>query len=49
MKNGKAIRQDVLVNGLSQRAACAKHKLGWHTMKTIVGHAEPPDDRQSQA
>ena len=35
MESWKSIRQDVLVNGLSQRAACAKYKLGWHTLKRL--------------
>jgi transposase len=42
-------RQDVLVHGLSQRAACEKYKLGWHTLKKILAHAEPPGYRQRQA
>jgi len=33
MQNCTSIRQDVLVQGLSQRAACAKYRLGWHTLK----------------
>ena len=49
MENWKSIRQDVLVNGLSQRAACAKYMLGWHTLKKILAHAEPSGYRQSQA
>jgi len=48
MQNWTAIRQDVLVQGLSQRAACAKYKLGWHTLKKILAHAEPPGYRTSQ-
>ncbi len=48
-ENWKAIRQDVLVHGLSQRAACAKYQLGWHTLKKILAHAEPPGYRQRQA
>jgi hypothetical protein len=42
MENWKEIRQQVLVNGLSQRAAYMKYKLGWHTLKKILAHAEPP-------
>ena len=49
MENWKAIRQDVLVHGLSQRAACAKYQLGWHTLKKILAHAEPPGYRQRQS
>ena len=49
MENWKEIRQQVLVNGMSQRAACAKYKLGWHTLKKILAHAEPPGYRQKAA
>ena len=48
MENWKAIRQDVLVHGLSQRAACEKYQLGWHTLKKILADAEPPGYRQRQ-
>jgi hypothetical protein len=44
----KAIRQAVLVHRVSQRAACVKYKLGWHSLKMILAHAEPPGYRQSQ-
>ena len=43
MVNWKEIRQQVLVNGLSQRAACEKYKLGWQTSKRILAHTEPPE------
>lgn len=49
MENWKAIRQDVLVHGLSRRGACEKYKLGWHTLKKILAHAEPPGYRQRQS
>ena len=49
MSNWKEIRQQVLVNGMSQRAACAKYRLGWHTLKMILAHVEPPVYRQCQA
>ncbi len=42
MDEWKSIRQDVLVNGLSKRAACEKYKLGWHTLNKILLHSEPP-------
>jgi transposase len=48
MENCKEFRQDVLVNGLSQRAASAKYKLGWYTLKKNMAHAEQPGCRQSQ-
>ena len=44
MESWKAMRQDVLVHGLSQRAACAKYRLGWHTLKKILAHAELPEE-----
>ena len=49
MENWKEIRQQVLVHGLSHRAACEKYKLGWQTLKKILAHAEPPGYRKSQA
>lgn len=49
MENWKAIRQDVLVHGLSQRAACEKYQLGWHTLKKILVHADPPGYRRRQS
>ena len=39
MENWREILQQVLVNGLSQRVACAKYRLGWHTLKKIVANA----------
>jgi hypothetical protein len=38
----------VLTNELSQRAACERYHLGWHTLKKILAHAEPPGYRQSK-
>lgn len=48
MENWNRFAKDVLVNGLSQRTACAKYILGWHTLKKILAHAEPSGYRQSQ-
>ena len=42
MEFWKEVRREVLTNGLSQRAACQKYGLGWHTLKKILTHAEPP-------
>ena len=42
------VRRQVLTGELSQRAACEKYRLGWHTLKKILAHAEPPGYRQSQ-
>ena len=38
-----------MVHGLSQRAACEKYQLGWHTLRKILAYSEPPGYRQSQA
>jgi len=35
----------VLTGELSQRAACEKYDLGWHTLKKILAHDEPPGYR----
>ena len=50
MEKWKEIRQQVLVKGLSQRAACEKYRLGWRTLAKILAHAEPPfpNDPDSQ-
>jgi transposase len=42
------VRRRVLTNELSRRAACRKYGLGWHTLKKILAHAEPPGYRQNQ-
>ena len=42
------VRREVLTGELSQRAACEKYHLGWHTLKKILTHDEPPGYRQSQ-
>ena len=49
MQEWKEIRQAVLVNGLSKRSACEKYGLGWHTLKKILAHAEPPGYRKKEA
>lgn len=49
MEEWKAIRQQVLVHGLSKRAACEKYGLGWQTLNKILAHAEPPGYRQRQS
>ena len=48
MEFWKEIRRQVLTNEFSQRAACLKYGLGWHTLKKILAHAEPPGYRQSK-
>jgi transposase len=48
MEFWKEVRQQVLTKALSQRAACKKYGLGWHTLKKILCHDEPPGYRQSQ-
>jgi transposase len=42
------VRRRVLTKELSQRAACKAYGLGWHTLKKILAHDEPPGYRQSQ-
>ena len=34
---------------LSQRAAIKKYGMGWHTLKKILAHTEPPGYQQSKA
>ena len=41
MENWKEICQQLLLNGLSQRTACEKYKLGWQTLKEILSLEEP--------
>ena len=48
MEFWKDVRREVLTNALSQRAACRKYGLGWHTLKKILTHTEPPGYRQKQ-
>src|SRR4029079_10602267 len=48
MELWKEVRRLVLTNELSQRAACEKYNLGWHTLKKILAHAEPPGYCQSK-
>ena len=45
MEAWKEIRQQVLANGMSKRAACKRYGLGWHTLAKILAHAEPPGYR----
>jgi hypothetical protein len=42
MENWKEIRQRILMNGLSQRAACEKYQLGRQTLKKVLSCSEPP-------
>ena len=48
MELWKEVRRRVLTKELSKRAACKEYGLGWHTLKKILAHAEPPGYRQSQ-
>jgi len=48
MEFWKNVRREVLTGELSQRAACRKYGLGWHTLKKILAHDAPPGYRQSQ-
>ena len=42
----KEVRRQVLTGELSQRAAMKQYGLGWHTLKKILTHDEPPGYRQ---
>ena len=48
MEFWRDVRRQVLTGELSRRAACRKHGLGWHTLKKILSHEEPPGYRQNQ-
>ena len=43
------VRRQVLVEGLSKRAAVKRFDISWHTLEKILKHAEPPGYRQKQA
>jgi len=47
MEFWRDVRRQVLTNELSRRAACRKYGLGWHTLKKILAHEEPPGYRQN--
>ena len=42
------IRREVLTGALSKRAAIAKYKVGWHTLKKMLANDEPPGCRQAK-
>jgi transposase len=48
MEFWKEVRQQVLTGQMSQRAALKKYGLGWHTLKKILAHTEPPGYQQSK-
>ena len=49
MEKWTAIRHDVLVDGLSKRAASEKYNLNFRTIQKILHHSEPPGyDRKGQ-
>ncbi len=41
------IRREVLTGALSKRAAITKYGIGWHTLKKMLAHDEPPGYRQA--
>ncbi len=49
MEFWKEVRRLVLTNELSQRAVMKKYGLGWHTLKKILAHDEPPGYRQAKS
>ena len=42
MENLSEIGHEVLTGALSKRAAITKLKIGWHTLKKMLVHDEPP-------
>ena len=48
MEFWRDVRRQVLTGELSRRAACRKYGFGWHTLKKILSHEEPPGYRQSE-
>jgi transposase len=48
MEFWKEVRRRVLTKEISKRSACETYGLGWHTLKKILAHDEPPGYRQSQ-
>jgi DNA replication protein DnaC len=48
MEFWRDVRRQVLTGELSHRGACRKYGLGWHTLKKILSHEEPPGYRQSE-
>jgi len=42
------IRRRVLNKEISKRQACQEYSLGWHTLKRILEHEEPPPYRQKK-
>ena len=42
------VRRQVLVEGLSKRAAVKRFEISWHTLEKILSHEEPPGYRQKQ-
>ena len=41
------IRREALTGALSKRAAIANYGIGWHTLKKMLAHDEPPGYRQA--
>ena len=48
MEMWSEIRREVLTGALSKRAAIAKYRVGWHTLKKMLAHGEPPGYRQAK-
>ena len=48
MEFWRDVRRQVLTGELSQRAAMKQYGLGWHTLKKILTHDEPPGYRLSR-
>ena len=46
MKQWRAIRQAVLVDGMSKRQACREFGIHWETLRKILAHPAPPGYRR---
>src|SRR6516225_7019538 len=47
METWAEIRRRVLVDGLSERAACRQYDIHWDTLRKILEHPEPPGYRRT--
>ena len=46
MEISSEIRRKVLAGALSERATIARCGIGWHTLKKMLAHDEPPGYRE---
>jgi transposase len=48
MEKWTEIRREVLTGAVSKRAAMAKYRIGWRTLKKMLAHDEPPGYQQAE-